>query len=370
MKRAGVIAGLVLILLGIGYTVAECQQYQSYSIEHTAEQGDAVASYYAEFGENLLRYTRDGAFYTDFDGNLIWNETYEMGEPAFESRSGYGILYDKNGTGLLILDTTGAINSMQTNMPITAACVANNGVIAVLMQEGSTGYIYIYNTSGTVLASGELHSNLSGYPVSIALSSDGTMLCVSLLDLKGGVVNSTINFYNFGTAGQDAIDNIVATYSYSDMVIPEVRFMKNDRAVAFGDTEYVIFTNGGKPEVDREIFLEEEVKCLFHNENYFGTITSVANEQGEVVNRMTIYNLNGRPRYTKDLDIAYKKVELMSNDEVFITDGSRVNLFNSRGLLRFDTTLDTYIYKAFPLSTRREYAIIVTGAIERIKLEK
>ena len=262
LRRAAVILGLVLILAGVGYTVARFQEYSNITIEHTAEQGDTVASTYAEFGGNLLRYTRDGAFYTDFDGSLIWNETYEMGAPVLDVNGGYGVLYDKNGTSLLILNTAGAMHSMQMNMPITMARVANGGIVAVLMQDGGNAYLYMYNASGSVLASGELHAKNSGYPISIALSTDGTMLCVSLLDLKGGVVNSTVNFYNFGTAGQDAIDNIVASYSYSDMVIPEVAFMKNDRAVAFGDTEYVIFTNGGRPAVDREIFLEEEVRTL------------------------------------------------------------------------------------------------------------
>ena len=62
LKRAAVIIGLVLILAGIGYTVARFQEYESYSVEHTVEQGDTVASFYAEFNGNLLRYTRDGAF--------------------------------------------------------------------------------------------------------------------------------------------------------------------------------------------------------------------------------------------------------------------------------------------------------------------
>ena len=126
--------GLVLILIGIGYTVGRFQEYSNISIEHTVEHGDTVASSYAEFGGNLLRYTRDGAFYTDYDGNLIWNETYEMGSPALDISGGYGILYDKNGTSILILNTAGAMHSMQTNMPITMARVANGGVVAVVMQ--------------------------------------------------------------------------------------------------------------------------------------------------------------------------------------------------------------------------------------------
>ena len=44
------------------------------------------------------------------------------------------------------------------------------------------------------LASGELHGENSGIPIAIALSSDGQKLMVSMIDLNGGNVKTTISF--------------------------------------------------------------------------------------------------------------------------------------------------------------------------------
>lgn len=57
---------------------------------------------------------------------------------------------------------------------------------------------------------------------------------VSQLDVKDGNVKTTISFYDFSNKGKDEIDNIVATYSFSDQIIPQIAYVDGDKAIAFG----------------------------------------------------------------------------------------------------------------------------------------
>lgn len=53
--------------------------------------------------------------------------------------------------------------------------------------------------------------------------------------------NQQSYFYNFGDAGQNKEDNIVAEYQYENIVIPQIIYLDNTTAVAFGDNGYSIF---------------------------------------------------------------------------------------------------------------------------------
>ena len=124
-------------------------------------------------------------------------------------------------------------------MPIVDANIASQGTVAILMQDGEAGYVQVCNDAGKVLASGELHMKNSGYPLAITLSSTAQRLMVSQLDVKDGNVKTTISFYDFSNKGKDEIDNIVATYSFSDRIVPQIAYVDGDKAIAFGDSEVI-----------------------------------------------------------------------------------------------------------------------------------
>ena len=121
------------------------------------------------------------------------------------------------------------------------------------MENEGTSYLQLYDKSGGQLASGELHVQNSGYPLDVALSENGEKLAVSMLDINGGSVKTVIAFYNFGTVGQNSIDKIVSSYSYADMVIPQIRYLAEDTMVAFGDNRVILFTGAQKPAEEKSI---------------------------------------------------------------------------------------------------------------------
>ena len=84
VRAAALIAAvLLLVLAGIGLYL-EFRQYEAFDIRSSAERSDTQGTKFAEFGGNILKYSNDGAFYTDTSNELIWNQTYEMTDPQID----------------------------------------------------------------------------------------------------------------------------------------------------------------------------------------------------------------------------------------------------------------------------------------------
>ena len=85
-----------------------------------------------------------------------------LGDIIFQDDN-YILIYDVQGTQAAILTNTGFEQSIKTAMPIVDAKIASQGTVAILMQDGETGYVQLCDDAGKVLASGELHMKNSGY---------------------------------------------------------------------------------------------------------------------------------------------------------------------------------------------------------------
>lgn len=361
-----ILFAVILLVLVVGYFLYRIfVTFEDYEVTSTLEKEDAEQTSYMDFCDNLLSYSRDGAFYTDYNGNLIWNETYEMENPQIETCDDKLLIYDKTGTKAMIQSVTENISTISTTLPIVEADVASNGNVAVLMQEGNTGYLSLYDSEGNTLASGEVHTENTGYPVSVALSSDGENMMVSLINLNDGDVKSTIVFYNFGSAGEKKDDNIVGNFSYSNLVIPEVDYVENDDAIAFGDSEIIVYSGAKEPKVKNEHFFSKQLKSVFHNNKYYGVV--MTSEDG--TNTLGVYNMGGSRRFEKVLEEAYTRISITKTNEVLLTDGETVSLYTMLGVQKFHYDFSGGIYQMIPWESYRTYIVLEKGKLERIRLK-
>lgn len=367
-KREIVLILIILVILAVGLIVKQFKTYDDFTVQSTFESKETGESSYIGFKGNLFRYSSDGVFYTNYDGDLIWSEAFEMSKPTVESSDSYIMVYDKGGNSIKIFTVTGLQNTIQTTLPLTDADIADNGVVSALMQESDTSYLHLYDTKGNTLASGELHTENSGYPVAIALSEDAQKMMVSMINMNSGAVDTSINFYNFGSDGQDAIDNLVASFTYSNIFVPQIDFVENDKAIAFGDSEIVIYSGSSTPKVDKEIYFDNEAKSIFHNDKYFGYISAKTNEEGETENVLTTYNMSGRVKFEKEIKLSYNDVKILDNNEIMLTNGQDVELYTSYGVKKFEYTFDDNLYNIIPI-TGENYIFVRNGKTESVKLK-
>lgn len=365
--RTAAIVIIVAILIGAAGIYFEWKEYTNYEVRSEVEREDSKATQYENLEGNILRYNNDGAFLADMADNLIWNQAYEMQTPVTDICESYVAIADLQGNQIYVMNTTGVQGEIETSNPIEAVCVANQGTIAVLTQEDGTSYLELYNQSGENLASGEIHMENSGYPLDIALSNDANKLAVSILDISKGKAQTTIAFYNFGSVGQNEIDNMVGTYSYADSIIPEIDFISNDRVIAFGDSQVAIFEGTQKPE---EVFvhkMKKEVKSIFYEEDYFGLV--YGNGDSGDSHKMEVYDMNGKMRLEEHFEMPYQNIEFLENHEICIRDEYECEIYTLRGVKRFTHQFDEALYKIFSGGGGRNYTIIVDGTMKRIKLK-
>jgi hypothetical protein len=233
------------------------------------------------------------------------------------------------------------------------------------MENDGTSYLQLYDKSGSQLAAGELHVQNSGYPLDIALSENGEKLAVSMLAINEGTVKTVIAFYNFGAVGQNSIDKIVSSYSYADLVIPQIRYMTGDTLVAFGDDRIILFTGSQKPTESKTISLTQEVKSIFYDEKHFGLIY----DGSEKKHRLEYYDLSGSIAQEISFDTDYSGVEVLDNGNLCILGEDSCEIYNGKGLCKFQYTFDKSLYSVFSGRLQSDYTFILEGETQKVKLK-
>lgn len=367
MKRSVMFAVILLMFAAGLWLFMTYRQYRDYDVRSSVERSDARGTKFVEFQRNILKYSIDGAFYTDEANELIWNQTFEMSSPQIDICEEYLTIYDKKGTGIYIFTSSKLQGSIETTMPIEQVCIASQGTIAVLMRKDDTAYLELYNKEGDLLASGEIHGKKGGYPVAIALSHDAIKLGISMLDISAGQVSSTVAFYNYSSIGQNEIDNCVGVTTYENMVIPELEFTSNNRMVAYGDSKLLIFEGTQKPVQTAEITLEKQAQSIFHNNDYIGIVYN--NEDEEVTHHLSVYKTNGDLVRENDFSAEYDTIQFMSNNEICILTDTMCNIYTLRGVFKFQYEFEEGIYQVIPGGIKLNYTLVLGDATERIRLK-
>lgn len=363
-----IIGGIVVILVvAIGVMLwSSLRTFTSYEIQSTEERTDNAAEKYATFLGNILAYNNDGIVYRKSSDELIWNQSFEMTTPVLTICESYLAVYDRGGTAIYIMNESGLVRQIETSTPINRVCIANQGTVAVLMKEDDISYVRLYDRKGNELANGQFFEEKGSFPVDIAFSGDAQKLAVDMLDVTDGEVSSTISFYNFGSVGQNEIDNNVGTYSYEDVFISEIEYVSEDRMVAISDTGMFIFEGAQKPVPKKEITFEQEVQSVFHNKKYVGITYS--NPEKDNSWHIKVYDMSGGTVMENDTEIAYDQIEFLDNNEICVRDEYSCELFTIHSIRKFQYTFDKELYKILSGSDSQSYTFVLNGEIDEVRL--
>lgn len=359
-----IIAAVFTATAGIYFTYKEYDGYETIS---KIERSDSEATTYKSFAGNILRYNNDGAFYTDASDHLIWNQAFEMQNPVSDICGDYAAIADLQGNLIYMMHTSGMQGQIKTAHPIEAVSMARQGTTAVLTQADGASYLEVYNKAGDILASGEIHIANSGYPLDIALSSDARKLAVSILDISKGTAKTTVAFYNFGSAGQNEIDNMVGSYSYDDTIIPDIHFLSDDKMIAFGDNRVLFFEGRQSPKETSALKLEREIKSIFYNEEFFGLVSG--DKDSGKKHKMEIYDMTGKLRLTQNFKMSYQEIEFLDNHEICIRSEYACEIYTLRGVKKFSYRFDDALYKLFSSRSGTRYTLILDGSMQKIRLK-
>ena len=336
-------------------------------MQASAERKDSAATGYKMFQGKILEYDNDGIVCHDTDDRLIWNQSYEMTTPELSVCEQYLAVYDRGGTFIYIMSERGLVKKIETATPIERVCVARQGTVAVLMKEDDVSYVRLYDKKGQELASGEFYQEKGSFPVDIALAPDAQKLAVDMLDVTKGKTCSTVTFYNFGSVGQNEIDNNVGTYSYKNTMISELVYTESGKLLAISDAGLIWFDGAQKPAPKKQIKFKRGIQSVFYNNKYVGV--SYSDTKKENSWHIKVYDMNGKTVMENDTEIAYNRIELLDNNEICVRDDYNCELFTIHSIRKFRYTFDRQLYNVLSGSDGQNYTLVLNGEIEEVRLQ-
>ena len=340
--------------------------YTGYDVIDTMEYQEASTANYLSFNGNVIRYSQDGASAFNMENDMLWNQTYEMQSPMVDICGDYVALGDYKGTKIYVLNGSGLQGEIDTTLPVQTFCVSGNGNVAAVLEEGDITWVNLFNKDGENIANDRTTMAKSGYPINVSISEDGIMLGVSYLYIDSGVISSSVAFYNFGAVGQNEIDNLVSGYNYSGTVIPYVEFMNSKTSFAVGDNKFEIYSGNQKPEHIFEMTLEDEVKSIFHNEEYIGLVFTEGTSQAAY--RLEVYDAAGTLCLTKQFDLEYSNI-IFNKDLVIVYNSNECVIYNMQGVEKYKGSFANSVLTLIPTNSKTKYLLVSGSEMEEIQLK-
>lgn len=379
---------LVLVLaVGIGIAVLAVSQYKRHrtftnyqvvweksllsEVQEAAAQGEGSFCEYRDFGEGVLKYTKDGASYIDAQGRVVWVLSYEMKSPVAAINGEYAVIGDQQGNSLYICDKTGNIGQGTTLLPILQVSISAGGVVTALQEDAKAGYIYYYEKDGRAMEVW-IKSLLSGdgYPVAMSLSPGGTQLLTSYMYLDQGMLKCKIVFYNF-SLGKNDPSRVVGVFfpvDLADAMAGSVKFLDESNAVIFTDKGLQFFSTRVEtsPESVKQVAIEERIRSISSTREYVGVVTDQA--EGEDPYSLKIYKKDGAPVFDETFNFQYTGFDI-DGDLVLLYNDSACVVYNMAGKEKFNGTFDFTVSKVS--AGRSPGTLLVMGPqmIKEVKLK-
>lgn len=359
----GLVLVSALVILCLFYTKKE---YKGYEVISEISREESMMSQYKQLGDNVLRCSRDGAAYINIKGKTIWDLTFEIQNPLIDVCDNYAAIGESGGNKVYVVNEEGKQGEIETLLPIRQVEVAAQGMVAVVLEDGTKNWINFYDKDGNLLAENKAPLENKGYPFSISISNDGKKLAVSYLQAEGAGVHTVIAFYNFDTVGYNVTDHLMSSTMYEDIVVPRITFLSNDLAVAFGDKMCIGYKGSQNPEEIFKISLENQVESIFYDKEHLGFVFQ--NDSSGAQYRMEIYNLKGKQIMTTNFDQNYSNVKFVG-EEILIFSENEFAVYSLKGVKKYSGTTKSGISEIMGTGKSYRYLMMYQSEWELIRLK-
>lgn len=343
------------------------KEYNSYQVLNLVERSDTSATNYTVYNSKLMKYSRDGAVGYNAQLDMEWSGSYNFASPMVDVSDEYVALADAGGNEIYVFDGTGSPIEIDVLYPISLVRVASQGVVAVAMSNDNSDLIQIYDSNNNNELLVEFKTNVSedGYPVDMALSSDGKKLVTTYLNVTAGTPTSKVTFYNLGEVGKNYSNNIVAAKTYEKEIISKIEFFGNDVVCAFGEQGFNLYSMRQMVEDVESKTFKKTIKSVFLTEEYFGFVFEPQNDNGDFIVEM--YDVNGNAKMSENIDFTYDTVYMVGEEIIFMAD-QECHILRTNGTQKFQCVFDTPISYIMPVSGFNKYILVDDNSISSIKI--
>ena len=357
---------LIVAIVAALYIQWKNKVYTQMAVVSSAEIHITQDANLLPFAGYLLTYSKDGAGCMDIKGNAVWNQTFEMQNPMVDMCQNVVAIGDYNGRSIYVMDTGGVIGNITTNKPMRDFCVASNGVVAVVLDDTDTTWIYLYDAKGKELVYFRTTMKDSGYPIKVSISPNAQLVCVSYLFVDSGQMKSSVAFYNFGDVGQNNTNNYVSGYDYLDVVVPFACFLDNKSLFAVSDDRIMFYGGAQKPVTIAESLISETVQSVYYGNEYIGLVFISTESNSRY--RLDVYHKSGEFRQSIEFDIDYRDI-LFREDQIIIYNESESRIYNSNGMEKYSGRFEKSALVLIPQSNAYRYMIVTPDSIDTVELQ-
>lgn len=366
LYRTVLIIAVVAAAAAVVIVQAKNRVYESYEEISSVPRENISGSVTAALGEHILTYSNDGANCVNGEGEQLWNQTFEMQNPIVDICGDVAAMGDYNGRTIYVMDSQGTLGEIDTKMPIRNFVVSASGVVAAILDDTNITWIYLFDTSGNTLAYFKTTMKQSGYPISITISDNGSLVGVSYLYVDSGVMKSSVAFYNFGPVGQNEIDNFVSGYDYMDSVVPFVRFLDSETAVAVSDDRLVMYSGGQKPVSVADVLLDGEILGVYCGKDYVALVYN--DVTGNAMYKVDVYKDDGKLADTLMLDFQFSDI-IFSGDRVIVYNEQEMLVHMIGRMDKFAGNFHKSVQTLIPGKKAQEYIIVTADSVDTIELK-
>lgn len=363
-KRILMVVLLLLItLLGIaGYLYLDQYEFTEYKVNWEQEMTEGDFAQYTIFGDNMLKYSKDGATYINDKGKEVWVQSYEMKSPVAAVNGEYAVIADQQGNNIYIFDESGNIGQAVTELPILKVSISSLGLTAAILDDGTANVITYYRKDGTDMEI-DIRTTLAGdggYPLDISLSPNSHLLMASYVYLNSGVMKNKVVFYNFSNVGQNVVDRLVGGFNdeYASKLAPRVKFLTDTYGVVFTNDslDFYSLQDEMSPKLIRQQAVTEEIKSIFYCSNYVGCITY--NSEGEEQYVLKVYRNQGDEVFSIKFNYDYTYADI-DDTRVILYNENSCQIYNLNGKKKFYGEFDFTISRI--RSGHKVNSLILTG---------
>lgn len=366
VKRIFIIV-ILLFVFAILYILNNSRcGYYIYKEETQTENNANIK--YETFVDGYIKYGQNGIEYQKTFGVAEWNIPVTFQNPFLVKAEPYVLLGDKNGNTLMLFDKNGKVRDFTVRYPVVQASVSEQGTIQVILQGEGSNFIQLYDKEGNIVADMRSSVDETGYPLTAAISPDGTKLVVSYLSIDGMSAKTTLAFYDFSQQLKTDGVSLIGGFDYEDFLIARLHFVDNKTVVAIGDTTTYYYNIANEPEQTQEIAFEQNIQSIFIGEDYIGYVLDNSENPDEGKYRIRLYNKSGKKKLDTDIDMDYDSIEIRGKEIIAVQNNS-CTILNTSGKILFQEELEgTSIEAVLPMKGWRTYQVVFQDKIVKMKL--
>lgn len=361
------LAMVIVVMICASFFAYQYREFHSFQREKTIIEEGMSSENIESYKNGILQYSENKIVYYNSSGKKVWSKTYSISNPQLKICGDYIMVADMKGTQILIFDKDGKQSKITTAYSITDAEIAEQGVVAIALAAKNTNYIELYNLSKEKLVSIQTSIDENGYPLDIALSPGGEILCASYFIVDGVETKNRLTFYDFSESGAKT-ENILGGFDYNNTIVPTVAFLKKDTVCAFGDDKISVYHIGSKPKLKKEIEVESSIKSIAYDDEHFAIVREHYTDESEGNYTLEIFSQNGNKVGTCGISDEYTDINLYDN-KVILNSAYHSTIISMNGNKMFDYNFSKHLIKMIPGKKNNLFFIAYEDRLDMIKLK-